>query len=76
LAEKQTCRVTYIMSNDQVWSGERGFIDKERLVRLVPDIPGTRTSFYADAGHDASVRRHWRNAASRAAASISEKFSL
>ena len=31
-------RVHYVMSDDPAWAGEAGRVDRERLVRLVPDL--------------------------------------
>ncbi|MFA5185709.1 MAG: ferredoxin reductase family protein [Patescibacteria group bacterium] len=38
LAAKHKCRVHYVISNDPNWDGEKGFVDKDLLIRLVPDI--------------------------------------
>ncbi len=38
LAAKNDCRIHYIMSHDQDWSGESGYMDREKIMRLVPDL--------------------------------------
>ncbi|MHB8830523.1 MAG: ferredoxin reductase family protein [Patescibacteria group bacterium] len=38
LAKASKFKVQYIMSDDQQWPGEKGFIDKEKIQRLVPDL--------------------------------------
>lgn len=35
---KDGFRVYHILSNDEKWNGERGLIDKEKILRLVPDV--------------------------------------
>jgi predicted ferric reductase len=35
---KDGLRMFHILSNDVTWNGERGFIDKEKILRLVPDV--------------------------------------
>lgn len=36
-------RITYVLSRDQSWDGERGYLDDEKLMRLVPDIKERET---------------------------------
>lgn len=38
LAAKHKCRVHYVLSNDSGWDGEKGFVDKDMILRLVPDL--------------------------------------
>ncbi|MEW6617333.1 MAG: ferric reductase-like transmembrane domain-containing protein [Patescibacteria group bacterium] len=35
---KDGFRVYHVLSNDEKWNGEKGFIDKEKILRLVPDV--------------------------------------
>ncbi len=38
LAAKHKCQIHYVMSNDPAWDGEKGFVDQDRILRLVPDL--------------------------------------
>lgn len=38
LRKKHTLRVTHVLSQEETFEGEVGFIDAEKLLRLVPDI--------------------------------------
>lgn len=40
LAAQAGCkfRIVYVMSDDPIWPGEKGRVDRERLARLVPDL--------------------------------------
>ncbi len=35
---KNGLRIFHVLSNDSTWNGECGFVDKEKILRLVPDV--------------------------------------
>lgn len=76
LAAKHALRVHYIMSSDQTWSGEKGFVDQEKIVRLVPDALERDTYLCGPTPMMTAVRKTLASCGVPRACIHFEKFSL
>ncbi|MBI5655107.1 ferredoxin reductase family protein [Candidatus Uhrbacteria bacterium] len=76
LAAKYSMRVHYIMSNDPAWRGEKGFVDQDKITRLVPDVLERDTYLCGPTPMMAAVRQTLESCGVPRSCIHFEKFSL